>query len=375
MDGRKAAKALAATAVDGLGVRRWLAARRRRQAGGRRVVVLGYHRVCRDFEAARQGSIESCLISRETFRRHVAFLATHFELATMSRAVEVLARRATAMRDVAVITFDDGYADVLENALPVLREYGAPATMYVSSGVVAHAGHFPHDRLYALLVAFEHDAAMRERAPSSARRTVAQAAARGGPAKAWLHELIRDGSPAALERLTSELAAAAPGTAVPTEGARALDWDGVRALDAAGVEIGAHTVAHAVLTHLDAEGAAADLRESREAVERALGKPVRHFSYCNGYWNRALMGALRRTGYASAVTTEDRLNRLGDDPLRLARRVLWEKSAWGPFGRTAAGLLACQLDDAWSALGFTASEDGARPEPGDAPAARERELG
>lgn len=361
MNWRGMAKTLAAVAVHRSGVRSAIATTRRIAAGGRRVVVLGYHRVCDDFEAERQRGIESCLISRDTFRAHVEFLAERFELATMSRAVDVLARRTTATRDLAVITFDDGYRDVLENALPVLREARAPATLYVSSGVVDQAGFFPHDRLFALLERWVSDETMRQRASAYVLDALRFASRRGARTpKAWLYELIRHRTPAELERLCTELMSAGEAICVPASTAAALDWDGVRELQAGGVEIGAHTISHCVLTHLPYSEVEQELRRSREAIENEIGRPVRHFAYCNGYYNAQVIECLRRTGYASAVTTEDRLNVLGGDPYRIGRRVLWERSAHGPTGRVSASLLACQLDDAWSSLGFDSSESGER---------------
>jgi peptidoglycan/xylan/chitin deacetylase (PgdA/CDA1 family) len=205
---------------------------------------------------------------------------------------------------------------------------------------------------------------MRARANTFELERIESASATMGPQpKSWLYHLIRRHSAAELERLCQALQAIADRPVQPPSSARALSWDDVRALDAGGVEIGAHTTSHCVLTHLPGHDVEADLRRSREAIENALGKSVRHFAYCNGYYNETVIAALKRTGYMSAVTTEDRLNRLGDDPFRIGRRVLWEKSAWGTSGQLSRDLLACQLDDAWSTLGFDASESGQRPEP------------
>ncbi len=361
MNARRLVKALSATAIEWSGLRWAVAFGARQVAGGRRVVIVGYHRVCADFEGERQRGIETCLISRETFRAHLDYLARRFDLSTMSRAVEVLAGRARARRDLAVITFDDGYQDVLENALPILREFDAPATIYVSSGPVTSRGHFPHDRLFALLRAFEESPAMRARVPAETRETILRRGQAG--AKAWLHDLIRDETPARLEGLIHELAHASDVLARPPHRSLALDWDGVRALCDGGFEIGAHTVSHAVLTNLEPDAVEREIRESKAAIERAVGRPVRHFAYCNGFWNEAVIRALVRAGYQSAVTTEDRLNRLGDDPFRLGRRVLWEGSARGLQDRTSRSMLACQLDGAWTAFGLRRPEPGRMPEP------------
>lgn len=359
---KQAAKSAAAFAVHRSGLRSALALGQRLRAGGRRIVVFGYHRVTDDFGTERQRGIESCLISTTTFRRHVAWLKSRFELATMSRAVEVLRRHERGGRDLAVITFDDGYRDVLDHALPVLQSLDAPATLYVSSGVVEREGFFPHDRLYALLRLQQRSASMSARLTSFARETLAPPA-KGGmqDTRDLLHDLIRDRTPGELEHLCDELEAAAGRlwSGLP-ESQRALGWEGVRALQRAGVEIGAHTISHAVLTNVSPQEAQADLAASKAAIEQAIQQPVRHFAYCNGYYNADLVEALAQAGYESAVTTEDRLNILGADPFRIARRVVWEGTARGLAG-TSTSLLACQLDGAWRVLGRDASESGVRP--------------
>lgn len=365
MNAKAFARTAAAFALHRSGARRGIAALRRMRAGGRRVVVVGYHRVCGDFEAERETSIESCLIGRETFRRHVAYLKENFEPVTMSRAVEALGGRdhgdgsREGGRDLAVITFDDGYRDLVDHALPVLREAGVPATLYVSSGIVDEGGWFPHDRLFSLLREWVRSPKMRDRAASWATRTVDEArAVRGGPPRFWLGHLIRTRGPDVLEALCAELSRATDTLALPPTGARALDWEGVRTLAAGGFEIGAHTIGHRVLPHLSSEEIERELSEAKAAIEREVGTPVRHFAYCNGYYDARVLEALRRTGYASAVTTEDRLNRHGQDPYRIGRRVLWEGSARGPGGRQSSSMLACQLDGTWTSLGFDASESG-----------------
>jgi peptidoglycan/xylan/chitin deacetylase (PgdA/CDA1 family) len=362
MDARRGIKQLLATGLNLSGARQAAASVRRFKAGGRRVLVFGYHRVCTDFAAESAAAIDSCLISQATFARHVSFLSGHFELATMSRAVEVLSGNAKASRDLAVITFDDGYADVLQNALPILADVRAPATIYVSSGVVGKQGYFPHDRLYSLLTRWQgSESLLRGGATPWVRSVLANISSVPGGPHRWLHRLIAQRTPAELERLIDEMSDAAKIPSDPPASTAALGWDGVRKLAASGWEIGSHTTGHCVLSHLDSTAIEKDLKACKAAIERATKRKVAHFAYCNGYYNDAVIEALRRTGYESAVTTEDRLNHLGDDPYRIARRVLWEGSAMGAFGGPSESLIACQLDDTWSVLGFNASESGRRP--------------
>jgi peptidoglycan/xylan/chitin deacetylase (PgdA/CDA1 family) len=358
MTSRVALKSVVAAGLQMSGLHVAIAAARRRLAGGRRVIVVGYHRVVSDFERERRLGLESTLISKDTFRAHLDILAARFRLVTMSEAADVLTRRTESNRDVAAITFDDGYADILDHALPVLRERGAPATVYVSTGVVDGASYFPHDRLFALLSAMQGREGNVDEMPSRLRDAFIDSAGEGDGPHARLRLLIRDQSPVTLDALIDTLSPIVGGGVAPPVSARALDRDGLRALAAAGLEVGAHTVSHSVLPHLSPADVDHELAGSIASIQGAIGRRPVHFAYCNGYWNARIVAALRRRGFVSAVTTEDRLNRLGDDPMRIGRRVLWENSARGVDGRTHQALLACQLDDTWRALGLSSAEPG-----------------
>src|SRR5512141_1143047 len=103
---RRAVKVAAAGLLHYSGLRKAMAAHRRAQSGGRRILIVSYHRVVGDFTGELQRSIPGLLISQETFRRHLEEAhAAGYELASVGRALEVLAGRARASRDLCVITF------------------------------------------------------------------------------------------------------------------------------------------------------------------------------------------------------------------------------------------------------------------------------
>jgi len=67
-----------------------------------------------------------------------------------------------------------------------------------------------------------------------------------------------------------------------------MDWEALRRVAAAGVDLGAHTVSHPVLPSLSEEAAERELRECRDELQRRLGKPVRTVSYPYGMSNPAV---------------------------------------------------------------------------------------
>jgi peptidoglycan/xylan/chitin deacetylase (PgdA/CDA1 family) len=364
---RRAAKSAAAGLLHGTGLRRALRGVRRIQAGGRRIVMVGYHRVVEDFTGEVQRSIPGTLVSRETFRHQLEEAhRAGFELASLSDALDVLAGRRRAPRDLFVVTFDDGYRDVYDNAFPVLKALGVPATLYVASGYVGTDRHFAHDRLFHLVrTAMERRFRPLYDGLPAETPLLLESVLKGARPSAALDAFISRVPSSTLELIISGLArqlgepsdVAHPGCAV-------MGWDEVRRMAGAGITLGAHTVHHTVLTLETPERAGEELAQSRAEIERQVGCPVLDFAYCNGWYSDALVALLVRHGYRSAITTEDRVNRVGGDPYALKRKVLWEDFSRGVSGGYSAVLTGCTVDDTFGTLGLVRAVEGRRPQRG-----------
>ncbi len=363
---RQSAKAMAAGFFDLSGMGWALTRSARRASGGRRVLIVAFHRVVEDVAAEARLAIPGLLIGTRAFEAQLdALHRAGFDVVDLGRALKILSGEATSPRDVAVVTFDDGYGDVFANALPILRRRGQCATVYLASGCVDSGQPFPHDRLYALLFSHLFDP---PRPGHRARNQVNGALPGITPQDArrcasLVERLIAELSASSLEALMVALSArqAGEGRAVAIAG-RPLTWDEARAMAKEGFNLGAHTVRHAVLTHEPDEVVAREIVESRAAIERQTGRAVRDFAYPNGFFDRRVIAALRRAGFRSAVTTEDAPNRLGVDPLRLRRKTLWENTGWGTFGFSER-VAKCQLDDLFGLLSLTRPERGMRGAP------------
>jgi peptidoglycan/xylan/chitin deacetylase (PgdA/CDA1 family) len=86
--------------------------------------------------------------------------------------------------------------------------------------------------------------------------------------------------------------------------ARMMDEPELRELAAAGFEIGAHSVTHADLSQLDYESCLREMTESRRALERVVGAPVRTFAYPFCRYGPAALAAVRAAGFTAAVTCQ-----------------------------------------------------------------------
>jgi len=105
----------------------------------------------------------------------------------------------------------------------------------------------------------------------------------------------------------------------------------VEAWLAAGMEIGSHSCTHPRLPMLDEPTAAAEIFESRAALQKMFGVIVDHFAYPFGGFTPATVDLVRRCGYVTAVTTQPGTARASDDVFRLPRLLVDGERGLGRF--------------------------------------------
>jgi peptidoglycan/xylan/chitin deacetylase (PgdA/CDA1 family) len=363
---RRMAKTAAAAALVAAGAHRALRTLRRLQAPGPRVLLLSYHRATLDFSESARETIPSMLVSAATLRRQLEQLGRTFEVVSVSEAARILSEGDRAPpRAFAAVTFDDGYADNYAVALPVLSALRIPATVYVATAFTGTEARLTHDRLYATLRELARRGTPLGRAGIEPPLQTILSACAGGGVAATLDRLIaRVPHPRllavaeALEARTGILPSDLPAAT------RLLDWDELRELSAAGIEVGGHSVSHAALPNLPLGEVRREIEGCRDAIAERLGRPPRHFAYPNGFHSPAVRRAVREAGFETGSTTEDRENVRGCDLFALRRKVLWESSTLGPLGYSAA-LAACSFEGVFSALRLARSIPGDRPDPAD----------
>ena len=370
---RRTVKTAIAGALWAVGIHRLVRTVGRRAAGGARVLIISYHRVAPDFAASAREALPSLLVSTETLRRQLQHVARTRELVSLADARRILAEPPPGRpraRDYAAVTFDDGYADNHAVALPVLAELAIPATVFVATGYTGTERRLPHDRIFGGLVELARRGIPAERAGlAPAAQALLDACAEPGPA-ATLDRLIarlpHDRLVAVAEALERRVGV---GERDLPAGTRLMGWDEVRALDAAGIDVGGHTVSHAVLANLPLSEARREVLGCRDALAEHLGRPPRHFAYPNGYHTPAVRRLVAECGFDAAVTTEDAENRRGGDSHALRRKVLWENSTLGPAGWSSM-LATCNLEGVFTALRLARPVRGERPDALAEPGAR-----
>jgi peptidoglycan/xylan/chitin deacetylase (PgdA/CDA1 family) len=208
-------------------------------------------------------------------------------------------------RRFAVFTFDDGYRDNRDYALPIMRRYDAPMTVYVASDFAAGTG-----RLW--WVALERIVAQSEaiNIPIEGVEVRIEAAtpAQKQAAFARLHDHLRRlPTDRDINAAVGQLARRCGIDDTTISHELCMSWNELKAFAADPlVTIGAHTISHCNLAHEGAEQTAYEIATSRARIAAALERPVRHFAY--PYGDKAAAGRREfdittALGFDTAVTT------------------------------------------------------------------------
>ncbi len=105
------------------------------------VVILMYHMVSK----ALTPKDRRYACDQKLFRSHLKYLtAQHFNIISLDQFLKLRAEANSIPQNTVLITFDDGFSDNYENAFPVLQEAGAPATIFLASGVVGRSNKWMH---------------------------------------------------------------------------------------------------------------------------------------------------------------------------------------------------------------------------------------
>jgi peptidoglycan/xylan/chitin deacetylase (PgdA/CDA1 family) len=243
-------------------------------------------------------------------------------------------------------SFDDGYADNVTRALPLLQREGARATFYLTAGLM-DAREAPWWDVLAH--ALEHGRRAGARVRLGEREVTIARDARPARAAALRAVLPLLRVPPEVQRAhltTLREALEVPGNA-PCELA---SWEQAGALAAAGMEVGAHTLTHPFLSLLPPPEQRREMAESAALIRRRLGAEVTGVAYPNGDHDERTIEAARAAGFAYAVST-----RAGDctgasQGFSLPRRALPEGACAGPGGRFSERMLRAELGGAFDRL-------------------------
>ena len=254
-----------------------------------------------------------------------AWLKDWFQVLPLDEAVQRL-KAGTLPARAAAITFDDGYADNHDVAMPILQRHGLSATFFIATGYL-DGGRMFNDSVSETLRRTDQPLISLDGSPWAALGPVhsSDLASRRQAINRIL-PVIKPWEVDARTAFCETLRLRAGVAELPTD--LMMTSQQVRALVEAGMQVGAHTMSHPILARLDDQAAEAEILGGRLALESLLGHPVTLFAYPNGrpgedYLPRTVE-LVRNAGFEAAVSTAWGVSRRGNDCFELPRFTPWD---------------------------------------------------
>jgi peptidoglycan/xylan/chitin deacetylase (PgdA/CDA1 family) len=257
------------------------------------------------------------------FEAQMQWVRQWFNVLPLGRAVDMLYEGTIPSRALA-ITFDDGYADNEMLAAPILNRLGLSATFFISTGFL-DGGCMWNDRVIEAIRGCPADAIDLRHIGLDHYPLHTVDARR--EAIASLLKAIKhlDSGPRA--RAVDDIVAAAGVRGTPSLMMRP---DQLRQLRAMGMEIGAHTITHPILTRLEHDAARRELADSKAYLQEILGERVDLFAYPNGVpgqdYAAEHVEMARESGFKAAVSTAWGAASARSHRYQLPRFTPWDRS-------------------------------------------------
>ncbi len=263
--------------------------------------ILMYHAVVREPLPVA----DWCFLEESVFRRQIAYVARSFQVVSLREAVAMLAAGGL-QRPTLAITFDDGYQNNFEVALPVLAEYGCPATVFLTTRFL-NSDELPWFCRLNLALTLTEKKTLEWEDSRFAIRTNAQKSSAG----VALHKALKKRHPYSIDPLVDDICRALE---VDTRrkfhsgsNYHMLRSSAVVAMLKSGlIEFGAHTHNHSILSRLAPGERQAEILGSLQRVAAITGRSCELFAYPNGArgdYDLSSIELLQSAGVRAAVST------------------------------------------------------------------------
>lgn len=308
---------------------------------GKRLTILTFHRITNE-QPSRIGGLPSISLSLMNFESLINFVLKHYIVISQQEYLEFIRKGKKMRANYLILSFDDAYKEVQENALVILKKYKLPAIIFVPTGIIDDGGIFWWDAAYGLLSSSRDDPQVREylnaQPESDSIRTLknitsTSKSTRDQAIYDFLEKMqnfsedLRQEYVDCILKMYDEIGLS------KFHISTVLDWQGIQELCHAGIEVGSHTRNHRFLSTLSSDEITAELVESKSQLEKHTGLPVTSFAYPGGKYNDQVIRLVKKVGYVCAFSADSGINRFQDRMYNLRRINIWDYNVSGSFSK------------------------------------------
>lgn len=310
----------------------------RRQHHEPKLWILMYHRILPTDDPRYHIEEPGMVVTPETFEMHLQEIKRYFTVMRLQDWVDAQESGAQLPLKTCVVTFDDGWMDNFEYALPLLKKHQIPATLFAVAEKIDTSFQFwPNMVMWLLFNAGEtflqQDPLLGKYYPQDKSIIDREFAA----------EYIRKLKDLSDRDIFTALARIKEQSNLLQAMPRALmNWNELKQMQNSGlVDIGSHTCSHKRLTHhLGTEELQHEIIQSRELLESQLEQKINLFCFPNGDYNRIALDMVAAT-YKAAVTTQKGIVAYNNFSLHELKRIGLHQQVSGTkrdFGARLSGI-------------------------------------
>lgn len=285
-----------------------------------RLSVLTFHRVLPEPDPLHPDEPDA-----QRFDQEMTWLARWFHVLPLDEAIRRLANGTLPSR-AAAITFDDGYANNVSVALPILRKHRMPATFFIATSFL-NGGQMWNDSIIETVRQCRASVLDLE-SLDLGRHAISDVSEKREAIERLLDKIkyLEPDHRLALIQRVQDIAKVAP-----TDQLMMRDED-VATLHRNGMQIGAHTCTHPILTSIPDKAAADEIAQSKRVLEHLTNAPVVLFAYPNGRPDRDYhsrhAAMVRAAGFEAAVSTAPGAAAHRRDLFQIPRFKPWDRTAY-----------------------------------------------
>jgi len=255
-----------------------------------------YHRVC-----PKQNSWSLLPLAPFIFEQQMEYYTHNYEILTLECLVQIIRERKRLPQKAVVITFDDGYKDNYLYAYPVLKKYNVPATIFLTTGHIGNRNLLWTDTVRYII----RQTSLKTISPDNLGKFSLKTDHYINRACYIICEKMKRLPDDKRMSLIMQMFSVC-GVDMPENLGKNhfLSWDEVKEMNDNGIEFGAHTVNHPILTTMPLEQAMKEIIQSKKDIEQILSKQITAFAYPNGNYNSQLVEIVKACGFSCAVSVK-----------------------------------------------------------------------
>lgn len=279
-------------------------------------------------------------ITKDQFEQHIKYLKRKFNIISMHEMFEMYQENVTPDKWTITISFDDGYANNLENALEIIEKYKVKTTFFISSICIENPNHLMWSDVLSFVRFYSPQVIIDNKNFEKIGKFGLYNKELNITASEYIKNLSPDQREKTLERMISNHQLLKKMNNLPKEYWKLMNTNQLKELASSEfVDIGSHGHLHYNLGNIELEAAIEDMKKSKELLSNTLNQNVDLLSYPDGSYTKAVVDAAEKMGYTKQVAVNYR-HTSDDSDKRIINR-------WGVSSTTTFETIAFALNKAF----------------------------